>query len=104
MVSALRLERSIKPILQVEAVRLAVVFWNVEVSDVDLEALAAVFVLQLTLKLQQDRFLDLIAVIGRQHVENDFFVFLGATTDGWPAVEGSQVLGKIQQSGNVDGR
>lgn len=47
---ALRFKRPIQPILQIEPVRLAVVFWDVEISNVNLKALTAVFLLQVALK------------------------------------------------------
>jgi hypothetical protein len=49
--AALSLKRSIKPVLQVKSVGFAVVLRHMKVRDMNLEAFAAVFVLEMALKL-----------------------------------------------------
>lgn len=104
MVPALSLERPVQPILQIEVVRLAATLGHmkiVKIGDVNLEALVTVFVLQERLKFQQNCLFDLVAVVSSQNIKNNLFVLLDSTANSWAAIERSQALRKIQQSGYV---
>lgn len=66
-----------------------------KIGDVNFEAFGAVLDLELTLKLQQNLLLNVVAIVGGQNIENDLLIFLDAPADSGTAIERCQILWKI---------
>lgn len=86
---------TIEPVLQIETIRFAVVFGDVQVGDMNFEAFRSVLFLERRLELQQNGAFDVIAIVGGQNVENDFLVLFDAPVDGRTTIKRCQILWKI---------
>lgn len=101
--TTLSFERPIEPIIQVKCVWFAVIFRHMEIGEMNFKALILIASLQRALKLLEIFLLDLIIVIGRQHIKHNFLVFFDSSGHSWSTIERRQIMRQIQQSRNVNG-